>query len=694
MQIGISFFTSKISRRFFILFLGCVLLPLTILAGYSYQRVEKQLYEQSMLRMDKDSKVYGMALVDRLAHMNNLLQMYASYLVKGQNPLEASKILGNQLTTMFVGIGEYQEESNLKTLSGHLELEAEADLFASVLHQAAKSTIYTGKSDASSRAVYLLVPFAAAQKHSLLVAQADPSVLWGVGVNGMLPSMTELAVYDQKGQLIMATQVSPGPVLPPTANAPAFRNYMHFEYTADGERFFASGWPLFLQSQFNAQTWTIVLSGTRSNMLSAALEFKRTFPLIIILTLWSILFLSLFFIRRTLTPLAVLQQGTERIGRKDFTSRVEISSGDEFEQLAESFNTMTSQLNQQFNTLALIDEIDRAILSSLDASVIVPRSLRLISEFFSGCEIMLAERMNDDSHRMKLTAFRGSPDAVLAEEYIEMSSEEHKQLFTDKPFILLGSDCQLPAFLADKTTCSNLLFLPLTSERYDHGALIIDFGLSSQEGLMEQIKQARQLADQLGIALSNSHLVSDLERLSLGTVEALARTVDAKSKWTAGHSERVAELAVKIARAMNWSNERLELLLRAGLLHDIGKIGIPIVLLDKPGKLTDEEYETVKAHPAIGGKILEPIQVYKDILPLVTQHHERFDGKGYPAGLSGNEIDIGARILCVADVYDALISQRPYREGLVKENVLNFMRENRGSIFDPAVIDVFLALEI
>ena len=291
MQIGISFFTSTISRRFFMLFLGCVLLPLTILAGYSYHRVEKQLYEQGMFRLDKDSKVYGMALVDRLVHMNNLLRIYASYLANGQSSLEATNALSDQLTSMFVGVGEYQTGSGLKTFSGRLDLAPDTDLFDKLLLNSRKSTIYTGNAETPNRTVYLLVPFSHAQSQGLLIAQPEPSFLWGVGVNAMLPSMTELAVYDEKGQLITATEVSPGTALPPMANLSASRNFMHFEYNAAGETFFASGWPLFLQSQFNAQTWTIVLSGTRSNMLSAALEFKRTFPLIIILTLWSILFL-------------------------------------------------------------------------------------------------------------------------------------------------------------------------------------------------------------------------------------------------------------------------------------------------------------------------------------------------------------------------------------------------------------------
>ena len=693
MQIGLSFLKSKIACRFLVLFLTCAFLPVAILVGYSYQRIENQLYEQSRLRMDRDCKVYGMALLDRLINMSNLVEVYAAYLAGGKDTSEASAALHDQMSAAFVGLGLYRAGAGLTTLSGHLDVKPDVALFDHLLQQQGKPTAYTGKTEGPNRTVSLLVPFTAAGSQGLLVAQPVSSILWGVGMNDMLPAMTELAVYDEKGQLITATEISPGTSLPAMTNRSGTTNYLQFEYTVDGETYLASGWSLFLKSRFNAQTWTIILSGTRSNMLSATLAFKRTFPLIVVLALWGILFLSLFFIRKTLTPLAVLQQGTRRIGNKDFTSRVEISSGDEFQQLAESFNAMADQLNKQFNTLALIDEIDRSILSSLDSSVIIPRSLHMISEFFSDRLVMLMQRTGDPN-RMRLSILKGSRWDDVDEEYIHLSSEEQKLLFTGEPFRQLNRDIFLPRFLADKKISDTFLFLPLDTERHVIGALILDFRLFQGQDSAEQIGQARQLADQLGIALANARLVSDLERLSRGTAEALARTVDAKSKWTAGHSERVAALAVNIGRAMNWASEGLELLFRAGLLHDIGKIGIPVAVLDKPDKLNDEEYDIIKTHPTLSGKILEPIEVYRDILPLVVQHHERFDGKGYPEGLSGEDIDIGARILCVADVYDALISQRPYREGWIKDNVLTFMRDNRGTLFDPAVVDILLCMDI
>jgi putative nucleotidyltransferase with HDIG domain len=180
-----------------------------------------------------------------------------------------------------------------------------------------------------------------------------------------------------------------------------------------------------------------------------------------------------------------------------------------------------------------------------------------------------------------------------------------------------------------------------------------------------------------------------LAKLNWGALTALARTVDAKSPWTSGHSERVTELALKIGRAMGLEKRDLDTLRRAGLLHDIGKIGIPAAILDKKGKLTDEEYRIVKNHPSIGARILEPISAYSQIIPIVEQHHERFDGMGYPRGISGEAICLGARILAVADVFDALISDRPYRSGWGKEEVYRLVEKEAGHHFDPKVVEAF-----
>ena len=149
---------------------------------------------------------------------------------------------------------------------------------------------------------------------------------------------------------------------------------------------------------------------------------------------------------------------------------------------------------------------------------------------------------------------------------------------------------------------------------------------------------------------------------------------------------------MKIGSVSGLSPKKLDDLHRAALLHDIGKVGISLTILDKPGALDDDEYNMIKKHPSMGARILEPIASYKDIIPMVLQHHERYDGKGYPGGLSGDEIDIGARILAVADVYDALKSDRPYREGWAVERVVDLITEEAGRQFDPDVVEAFLEI--
>jgi putative nucleotidyltransferase with HDIG domain len=182
-----------------------------------------------------------------------------------------------------------------------------------------------------------------------------------------------------------------------------------------------------------------------------------------------------------------------------------------------------------------------------------------------------------------------------------------------------------------------------------------------------------------------------LHELSVGTLEALARTIDAKSPWTAGHSTRVADITVAIGRAMGFDAPALERLRRGALLHDIGKIGISADILDSPLPLTDEQRGIVQQHPALGARILEPLPHCAEIVPMVLQHHERFDGAGYPAGLAGEAIALDARVVAVADVYDAMTSERPYRRGLPARDAVVRIADAAGSHFDPAVVDAFLA---
>jgi putative nucleotidyltransferase with HDIG domain len=181
----------------------------------------------------------------------------------------------------------------------------------------------------------------------------------------------------------------------------------------------------------------------------------------------------------------------------------------------------------------------------------------------------------------------------------------------------------------------------------------------------------------------------ELKKLYESLVVAFINALDAKSPWTKGHSERVTSYAVAIAREMSLSWKDIETLRTAALLHDIGKIGTYEVILDKPQSLSIEELVLVQMHPVKGEEILSPIGQLKDVLPIIRGHHERIDGKGYPDGLKNNEIPLLSRIIAVADSFDSMVSERPYRQKVSIEDAFTELRRCSGTQFDPRAVDAF-----
>ncbi len=194
----------------------------------------------------------------------------------------------------------------------------------------------------------------------------------------------------------------------------------------------------------------------------------------------------------------------------------------------------------------------------------------------------------------------------------------------------------------------------------------------------------------MAIAIDNARLYQDLEATFLGTISALAAAVDAKDPYTYGHSNDVTEYSIAIAEQLLLSDFEIETIRIAATLHDIGKIGIDASILNKPGKLSLEERAIVNRHPAIGVNILESLDFLKDAVPLILFHHERFDGEGYPSGITDGSIPLGARIIAVADSFNAMTSDRPYRKALSLQQAIEELQNNAGTQFDPTVVEAFL----
>lgn len=218
------------------------------------------------------------------------------------------------------------------------------------------------------------------------------------------------------------------------------------------------------------------------------------------------------------------------------------------------------------------------------------------------------------------------------------------------------------------------------SDKFDQLQLLIESGLKS----VKQMDEIKRINEEL------AESKEQLEQAYLDMIQTLRYTVEAKDTYTRGHSDRVSEYSVLIGEKLGIPEDQLKTLKIGGLFHDIGKIGIPDSILLKPGKLTDDEYSEIKNHPSIGAHILSSAAIFKDMIPIVKHHHEKYDGNGYPSRLKGEEIPYLARIAAVADTFDAMTSRRSYRDAVDLQKVKDEIKRCEGTQFDPQIAEAFL----
>ena len=218
------------------------------------------------------------------------------------------------------------------------------------------------------------------------------------------------------------------------------------------------------------------------------------------------------------------------------------------------------------------------------------------------------------------------------------------------------------------------------SDKFDQLLLLIESGIKS----IEQMNQIKKINAEL------SDTYEKLEKAYLDSIQTLRYTIEAKDIYTRGHSDRVAAFSVLIGQKLGLSDKDLRTLQIGGLFHDVGKIGVPDSILQKEGKLTDDEYSQIKQHPNIGVHILSNATIFEDILPIVEHHHEKYDGTGYPGKLAGEDIPYLARIAAIADSFDAMASRRAYRDSLPLDKIISEFMRCRGTQFDPKLDDLFI----
>ncbi len=231
--------------------------------------------------------------------------------------------------------------------------------------------------------------------------------------------------------------------------------------------------------------------------------------------------------------------------------------------------------------------------------------------------------------------------------------------------------------------------VPLKMKGQIIGGILLEGATEGHVITHDDLDVLETMANQAVVALENAWLYETVKSNYFGTIQSLVNALEASDRYTKGHSERVRFLGLELAKHMGLDYRELEIFEHAATLHDIGKIGIDSAVLNKEDALTNTEFSLIRAHPIIGDEILGPIGTLEGVRTTILQHHERYDGKGYPYGISGEEITLKARVLAVIDTFDAMLTDRPYRKALSREQTLDEIQKGAGTQFDPAVVKAF-----
>ena len=695
MNIDTSFLRTRVARRIVALFFMCALLPTSVLAVVAFGYVTSQLNANGRERLEEIGRLTKDALLERLMSLQTNVGILASGIANGIQ-------IGPSDTAMsarFVAASLHLDGRAAKPVLGTPRFFPQPEeAVRRQLRSGATVLLSEHSSEAMERPGILLGQALdlAGSKGGILWAEIDPAYLATGGE--FLPRRTELCVFNAAKQPLYCSLPISEAILDRLNVEIASRpigeaDRGHFEWTYQGEQYMAWYQSVFLRAWSTAD-WTIVISEPKAAVLAGRADFWKFFMRVVILALLVVMLASYVQIRKSMAPLVELQSGTRRIAQRDFDAPVQVDSGDEFEDLANSFNEMAGTLRKQFSALTAINEIDRAVLAGLNIDTIMDTILSATQRVMACDGLSVSLAVPNGNGQWKLAAIAASSDEKVVRD-IRISARAAEQFSANPTHLWLDGEEPKPSYadvsLFDAHGIKSFLALPIYMREQLAG--VIALGYRTKPVFSdEDMVQARQLADQVAVALSNTRLIEELDALNVGALTALARTIDAKSHWTSGHSERVTKTSLLVGQQLGLTEKELEIINRGGLLHDIGKIGVPQDIIDKPARLTPEERQVMQDHVTVGARILEPIAAYADVIPIVLRHHEKFAGGGYPDGLVGEEIDFYARVLAVGDVYDAVTSPRPYRSGMPATEAIALIEHESGSHFDPTCVDAFLAV--
>jgi putative nucleotidyltransferase with HDIG domain len=344
---------------------------------------------------------------------------------------------------------------------------------------------------------------------------------------------------------------------------------------------------------------------------------------------------------------------------------------------------MLQQLSETTASLLDLDQLTDLILRELSQALHIEDSAILVKGSEENNFSVIAEL----GHNQKiLTDFRADHPIIR---WLSQNPQTitKKDLIFNPSFKSLWSNekKELEKFQAE-------LFVPLSTKGKFVGLLIVGVKRSSQPYTQDDLLILSALANQTAVAIENARLYEELEETFVQTISALANAIDIRDTYTSSHSQRIANWAAAIGRHLDFPADEIRTIYWGGLLHDIGKIGIPDEILRKPAKLNKNEWKIIKQHTVMGARLVSQIKKISNVAPIIEYSHERYDGLGYPHGIKGNNIPIGARIISVVDSYSAMRDERPYKKPFSFEKAVDELKQNSGSMYDPQIVEAFIRI--
>ena len=361
------------------------------------------------------------------------------------------------------------------------------------------------------------------------------------------------------------------------------------------------------------------------------------------------------------------------------------------QQESERFQDELKRAQEKYGKLAILTKLSSLLNSSLDFEYVKRRAMTAVTELLD-CETS-SLLLKDEKGNLFFEVVLGEKGEIIKRFQLKIGEGIAGWVAQHGEPLIVSNTVKDPRFFKEVDQAADFVThnIICVSLRVKKDIIGVIQGINKREGEFTQddLELLQSLADQIAVALDNARLYEELEDMSLQLVKALSEAIEKRDSYTGGHTQRVLKVCMAISDYLQLSPENKRQLMLAAILHDIGKVGIKDQILNKNEVLTKEEFAIMREHPLLGTEILGHIKQLRTIIPGIKHHHEHYDGSGYPEGLKGEEIPLIARIIAVADTFDAMITDRPYQKGMSRDEAVAEITGNAGTQFDAQVLEAF-----